>query len=69
VIAMLMQRCRGEGPYWHSLPWAVPYSDVFSFWPPEPTNRQFFFTTLAVSHSLEPPDPPPRISFSVGDLA
>jgi hypothetical protein len=65
VIGFLAERCQGQGPGWHALPWAVvprlQATPVRS--KPESWGRPV--SAKAPERSSEPPVPPPRLVTAV----
>lgn len=62
VIGVEMMKCRGQGPYANSLPWAVvpvvPVIEVQA----DPGTWDRPLSVVACSIALEPPEPPPRLA-------
>ena len=62
VIGIEMQKCKGFGPYWNSLPWAImppverPMVRVI------PDQWELPGSVPVTSQVQEPPEPPPRLS-------
>jgi len=61
VIGIEMMKCRGQGLFWNSLPWAViPVAYVPEF-RSDPGSWDRPHSVVATSIAAEPPEPPPRL--------
>lgn len=62
VIGIEMMKCRGQGFFWNSLPWAViPVCRVPEF-RPEPASWDRPVSIASGSIAAEPPEPPPKLA-------
>ena len=61
VIGIEMMKCRGQGLFWNSIPWAViPIVRVPEF-RVEPERWDRPQSAIAASQVADPPEPPPRL--------
>ncbi|APZ90747.1 hypothetical protein Fuma_00329 [Fuerstiella marisgermanici] len=61
VIGFEAMKCRGQGVFWNSLPWAVIPSPCVSELPVEPGRWDRPQSATVASVAADPPEPPPRL--------
>ncbi len=61
VIGFEAMKCRGQGVFWNSLPWAVIPSSCVSERPVEPARWDRPQSATMASVASDPPEPPPRL--------